>query len=1034
MNTTTQTHDSVWESIVDITNRLQKNALTASSVSKLLEVIAEGMLPIEKNDFSVVYQDYGTISPVFLIADGKVVSKEDSDFIEPFSIKNTSIIDIIHNAQDKPLYLGTNQECVEHGFPESYKSILITPLRLKENKTIGVLLAHSCSQEYVYQQLSTPFNSLSNTITFYLRSNIIRRRNNLFKDFHNGLIRQPHQKEADIISYLVDKLKSWFTHDDINIILINPFNTNEYLLACDKGVVNEDFRKSSSLTQNALNFLVGEMIPEISERPTIVNSIEEIKKHGITSGCKSWLGARMHTASDSNIGFIILQNFIAEHSYEIGEEKLVDDVSDFMAVVLTEYRKDQREKSLSKFKEMLFLEKLPSDIELYNQAQITLDDLYGVVPLAIVRTNRITHKLELAKNIINGFELDFKFAQELKKYIENCLKTNEKYNLKIVHQNSGSLLATPMKSGNDDLGCFLIPSVKCGPLTTRYIDDLSDIVAAIMDKQGKENVRLDLLNSFSETVSKIQTITKDEIIRITHKYVAKAMFSENLYIALYNKENHEISFPFMMINGDAWNQKSRFLDRNKLGKTEEILLTGLPVLHKTKAESEAWYKQPNHEEFTGNPLASWVGVPILSPDGAIGVIAAFHPDEEFVYTQGDLFFLQMLSHPVSGLFRALALEETNNKLRETQKLIVERESQLTNTAFIQDLAHRINNGVGSVYAEIDDSLNYIKEVLNGSESVDKLGSTIESLEQSLRTLDKIIQDTKFNKSPEPESINIFLMIKLISRQVSLEKKLNENIFDIRISKDSSTIRAIQQNLYQLLFILIENAGDAIREKGDYSSAYIKITSSRVNDDIRIEVTDNGVCIPKNIKLFELGNTSKKIGNGYGLWRAKIIAASLSGSIALAENTEQQKTFAITLKSQHSKKEREPLAFVIDDQEIWRNIISRWLKGQGYQVSEAISKESAIELIGSSKASPDVIFLDISLDGTNAFNSDGLQLIDIFKSRFSDAKIVVISGYSEKAELYKDNVDLIIEKVDNGVALRRSIFLEKTKNILRNDRS
>lgn len=1036
MNTTTQTHDSVWESIVDIINNVQEKALIANSIRELLLVFLENKLPINRKDFSIIYQDYGASSPEFLIANGSKPEKNNQNQLKPFPLQNPWVLNIIQNPKTNLTYLGTRQDCIENNFPKEYQCILGIPIRLNNERNIGVFLAHSQSQENTYKELQTPLDQLSYRIAFYIRSNIIERRSERFKNFYNNLNKSSYKQETEILSALVSGLKNWFCHEKINIILINPFNTNEYLLACKDDIVNENFRNSKSLTQDDLKPWIGNMLPILTKKPKILNSIVEIQQHDINSDCKSWLGARMQTTSDRNIGFIVLENFVAEHSYEIGEERLVDNASDWAAVILTEHRKNQREKSLARFKDMLLLERLPSDVELYNKAQATLNELYGTVFLAIIRTNHITKKLELAKNTINHFEIDIEFEQKLKEYLEDYLKDNEKKNLSIEHPKLGTLLATPMKSSNNDLGCFLIPSAKCGPLTTRYIEDLSDIISVIMDKQGKENIRLDLLKSFSEKVSRIQKITKEEIIRITHKYVAEAMFSENFYIALYNKEKNEISFPFIIKNGKPLNTPPRQLDKEKRGKTEEIILTGNAILHKTKAESTAWYDQPKHEEFIGNPLASWIGVPILSPDGVSGVIAAYHPDEEFVYTQGDLFFLQMLSNPVSGLFRALSLEDAQVKIAESER-------QMATSLLAQDMIHNLNGSISPIAIKIQEGIDSIEAYQNNHNS-NLLIDSIKDLSKAYKSTLNLLDNIKNITSMEKEDIDVVKIIENIATQVRIAKRLNSLSIRILPSQNLSdlTLNTHKRIFSNTIYSIVSNAADAIIDALDSGKGgnelFIEIAIENRSNNLIIDITDNGhpAPIPEEQvgNLFKYGYSTKKNNHmGYGLWRAKSYIKGENGNIELFVNDNNKKTFRITLPLFSDKK----IAVVIDDQEDWIEILSKWLSTKDYAIKSASCLNEAYSLIDEikkEKTNIELVFLDVSLDKEQSRNVDGLDLIERFKQEIHPTVISLVTAYPEYAYLYEKSVDLIIPKVNNGLPLNQKSFLASISTFLSEKKS
>ena len=82
-------------------------------------------------------------------------------------------------------------------------------------------------------------------------------------------------------------------------------------------------------------------------------------------------------------------------------------------------------------------------------------------------------------------------------------------------------------------------------------------------------------------------------------------------------------------------------------------------------ESEDWYKEPDRQEFTKQPVSpSWLGVPIMLGNEVQGVIAVYHPDKGYVYSSDDLFTLQAIANQAAiGLENAHQYYDIQPKLR-----------------------------------------------------------------------------------------------------------------------------------------------------------------------------------------------------------------------------------------------------------------------------------------------------------------------------------------------------------------------------------
>ena len=96
---------------------------------------------------------------------------------------------------------------------------------------------------------------------------------------------------------------------------------------------------------------------------------------------------------------------------------------------------------------------------------------------------------------------------------------------------------------------------------------------------------------------------------------------------------------------------------------------------------------------------------------------------------------------------------------------------------------------------------------------------------------------------------------------------------------------------QALINIIQNSIDAIKEKGK-----IEIDYREDNDNLIIEIEDNGPGIPDNIKqkIFELYFTTKNEGNGLGLSISQKIIAQLNGTIDFESRLNKGTKFKIKL--------------------------------------------------------------------------------------------------------------------------------------------
>ena len=551
------------------------------------------------------------------------------------------------------------------------------------------------------------------------------------------------------------------------------------------------------------------------------------------------------------------------------------------------------------------------------------------------------------------------------------------------------------------------------------------MVALAVDKQAMDNKRLLLLHEFGKEVSLIPTkeLTREAVIDKARQRITEAMYSKSMYVALYEREQDEIYFPYAIKDGELWKEihgERRPMIRERLGKTEKIILTGDSIIHYTKQEARAWYDNPEHQDYANDSLASWIGVPVFGPEGVIGAIAAFHPTEEFVYLQRDLFFLQMMSQHVSGLFRALALKETNQKLEEANqnseemnKLIAEYESQLRSTLLAQDITHRLKGSLGSMSISITSSIEDLDNITDEKEIVRKV---VGNLKQVKEISGKLLRSIKEITSVYPENIKIYPLIEEVVKQVSIEYR----VMNIKIKSKYKNIisKQNQRSFYHVIYSLLSNSCDAvISTENPIIDVYIKEDS----DFFEIIIKDNGVAVDKETeeKMFGLGFTTKSNGQGYALWRGRNFARSQHGDLIFYREG-SFKCFNLRLPIVRQKL----LAYVIDDEKIWVDIISKWLEEMGYSVKTASNANDANKLFDNLKEDekPRLVLLDVSLSYTYGNNVEGLSLIPEIKNIAPNAKIIVVTGFSGMTDEYSSMINLMLEKVDSeGNPLDKNTF-------------
>ncbi|RPJ27451.1 MAG: GAF domain-containing protein, partial [Chloroflexi bacterium] len=192
-----------------------------------------------------------------------------------------------------------------------------------------------------------------------------------------------------------------------------------------------------------------------------------------------------------------------------------------------------------------------------------------------------------------------------------------------------------------------------------------------------------------------------EILDLIYKEASGLMDTDNMYIAFYDEYTDIVRFGLAYVNGKKINVEieSGWQPRKAgQGKTEEIIRTKKPIFHATKAEAKKWYARPGRKDYLSIPLPSWIGVPMVIGDKAIGVIATYHPEREYVYSGDDLDILQSMANQA-----AIALESARS-FENVQKRI---EDQETINTIAQAISAKVgtNDLLQTIVSEIRKHLN-----------------------------------------------------------------------------------------------------------------------------------------------------------------------------------------------------------------------------------------------------------------------------------------------------------------------------------------
>jgi len=224
---------------------------------------------------------------------------------------------------------------------------------------------------------------------------------------------------------------------------------------------------------------------------------------------------------------------------------------------------------------------------------------------------------------------------------------------------------------------------------------------------------------------------------------------------------------------------------------------------------------------------------------------------------------------------------------------------------IRTMAHEIMNSVTPISSLTETCLMLLEDDKGNQKSLTTVtDNQISSIRSGLKTIEKrsnglfnFVNDyRKLTKIPIPEKqeFNIKSFLDNIKTLMQAEVSKSNIRLMLDVTDDELAINADSNLLEQVIINLITNSIEAL---SGTNNPCIYVRSFRADNDLFIEIEDNGIGIPKDIteNIFIPFYTTKKTGSGIGLSLSRQIMRLHNGSITFESKPSVKTVFRLQFR-------------------------------------------------------------------------------------------------------------------------------------------
>ncbi|MFT2008223.1 GAF domain-containing sensor histidine kinase [Pontibacter sp. 13R65] len=309
----------------------------------------------------------------------------------------------------------------------------------------------------------------------------------------------------------------------------------------------------------------------------------------------------------------------------------------------------------------------------------------------------------------------------------------------------------------------------------------------------------------------------------------------------------------------------------------------------------------NHHTPRLYGLQSYISFPIILKDGTFfGTLCAIDAKPANINNQKVIGMFKMFAELLAFHLQSQDLldrtQQANLKLKNENRLLANSNFDLDNFVYtashdLKSPLHNLEGLITVISAAVD------KEDLNRKEIKQITGymqTSLRRLTTTVNDLTTIVQIDKNGEEEETEPINIFEIVETVRQDLDALIVATKAKIEVS-SEENLQIGFSKKNMKSILYNLLSNA---IKYRSPDRPPEVRVAMEKVQDKIKLTVTDNGSGIPSEKKdtvftIFKRLHDHVE-GSGLGLYIVKRMVDKANGQIKVSSTLNQGTTFTIIL--------------------------------------------------------------------------------------------------------------------------------------------